>query len=530
MKNKIILLVLLIGGVFMACEEDYVAPNDHADVAWYTSIFRKPFTDYQININDFVSFSDLSVGAVSHRWSIDEGNMFLKGPLSSRDTVFDEFIIHPGDTMTSDKTIHVLFMESGVQKVKLYNVFNDSVSYRGLDTISTVLIDGKWVMENEFIVDVFDTIQAEYEIYKFNEISGEYDDKVTLGTDTIEIEAAQALRFVDKTTIGRPNARKWNVAGTTSFDSIADIVFTRVGVVEGFFTSSREGLNTPTDSHWLRMTNPIKVLIPSAPFTIFGDVVELEDETIQISFNGEIDAFIGQEEFFEVMIDIDGTPTRFDVSTAAVDPDDATKINLIMKDPIYRPDVITVSYTGFENGGSIRSYERELQNFSGASVAMHNVNLWDSAEYGFEDGGTWGFQGGEINGTIEFVTDRFHSGTTSMKIETDGNGFVGAESVTPAILEVGKTYTFTWWSYYEEANKPNSWGPWIIDHNPEDETDRVTQQFWQGTCCGHVGDEWEQIEREWTVQKGAVKFWIRTNAAAIWNDDFWIVEKEERPM
>ncbi|MDN5211754.1 carbohydrate binding domain-containing protein [Fulvivirgaceae bacterium BMA12] len=510
MKNKLIILALFISGLFIACEEDNIEPANFSDAAWYTSIFRTPDNEYKIGIDDFISFSDLSQNVVDHNWTIPGGNFFLEGPITRQDSLLDEFIVNAGDTVSEDMTVHVLFKKSGLQTVKLYNTFTDSVAYRGLDTIPAQQINGKWVIENIFVVDVYDTIVADVSIRQKGAI-------VPLGSDTIFVEAGDELEFIDITTIGRPDTRSWSVAGESSSDSVATIVFKKLGVFHASFTSSRTGQNIPGDWDPLKIPNPIKVIPSSKPFVLTGDIVELEDETIQVPYNGEFQPFINQEQFFTVKVN----DVSFDISSVGINSQDATLLEIKLVDKIYRPDVITVSYAG----GDLQSTDtRSAGAFTDVPVVMHDVNLLSQAAYGFEDGGTAWAARWDNNADFEFTTDKAASGTYSVKVDKkDGQANGGIESVNAQFdLEAGKTYVYRYKVWVDPSSAGNgTFDTWYLGQ---------WKHFWVDAVNVPKG-EWHTVTHEYTAGADeTTRIFVRILDTGIYYfDDFYIVEKEERP-
>ena len=69
---------------------DFDAPDELSDVSWL--IGTQPFVNdpFSINVETPVPFLDLSQGAVSHEWIIEEGNKYLKTGFRTNDSIFDE--------------------------------------------------------------------------------------------------------------------------------------------------------------------------------------------------------------------------------------------------------------------------------------------------------------------------------------------------------------------------------------------------------------------------------------------------------
>ena len=520
MKNKIFLIALLLTGLFIGCEEDeYDAPNSFSDVGWYTSLLTQ--VPLQININNNVSFSDLSQGTLEHSWTIEEGNFFLNGPLPKKDstTVYEDYIATPIKTESLDKTVHVLFKNSGLQKVRLYNTFKDSVSFKGKQGLVDIILPSvkmgdKWVIDTTFVVDVFDTIVPQM-LIKQNGVVIPHENP----NDTIYVEAGDFLEFTDLTTIGRPNTRFWNIGGNTASDSISKIVFKKLGATKGIFASSRTGQNIPGDYEQYKIPVNFKVVPSSKPFEVYGSLKELENETIQIPFNGEFAPFQNQEQYFDVKVN----GTSFPITSIEINAADATILDVKLAGKIYRPDVITISYAG----GTLQSTDtRSPVAFTNLPVKMHDVNLWDNTIYGFENGvAGWIKANDGAAGTVEYVTEHPATGNYCLKLTNPTGGAwtkASGENV-PVVLTGGKTYTVSYKVWIDPSTTAGSFGPWLFWAGGG-------QQFWT-SFNGLARGEWITFTRDQAVPTtGPVYFTLRVNAGAImYLDDVRIVETEKRP-
>lgn len=525
MKNTIIAIALIVSGVFTSCNNDaYEEPNVFADTGWYTSALRQ--TEINVGIDQYMSFSDLSQGTVNNSWTISSGNFFLKGPINRQDSIFDSFIINKGDTVTNDRTIHVLFKKSGLQTVRLYNTFNDSVAFRGNDTIPAVKIGDKWVMDKTFVIDVYDTIVPAIEIRQDGVLVDH-----TNPLDTIYIEAGGSLDFSDVTTIGRPNTWNWNVGGATNNEQEATLIFKKLGIWEGNVNLSRTGQNIPGD--WENYQIPInfKVIPSSQPFVVSGAIKELEDQTIQVPFNGEFAPFTDQESFFTVHVN--GNP--FAVDKIEINEDDATILDIKLVDQIYESDDITISYDGM---GSLESTDtRKPVAFSDLSVASYSLNVFDINAATLEDGGasaSW-VPSWEDDTLIEVTTDNPHSGEYSLKLTFDGeerNNALGfrynpMSNGAKFILEADKTYIIEMWLYIEPGGDyPNFW-PHIIGGQ---------WKGWWTDASAAIG-QWTKFSYEYApgALKPASAIMLRIpdettdKRGVMYFDDFVVKEKDIRP-
>lgn len=444
-----------------SCEKEYIEPNQFSDVSWYSTQFRNT-AGHLFSTNQYASFVDLSRGAVNHKWELlDEGCYYLNGPITSNDSVYDNFIA--GDSKTSeDKTIHVLFKTPGIKRVRLYNEFTEPVVFNGWDTVHAVQVGDKWVIDTSFVVDVYDTIVPKYKVF---DPSG---NEITLVEDadsskwvTIEIEAGQSLTYVDMSTQGRPNDRTWLCDGGTpgsSADSAASIIYTRLGVFTTIMDSKRTGQNIPYGYARVQIPLKVKVLKSSLPFEILGDGAEQEDETIQLSFNGEFQPFTDQAQYFTVNVrnTAAGLDKDVEIQTLEINKSVGSILDLKLAEPIYSSDIITISYAG---GGLLSVDDRELEEFTSIGVDMHKVNLLHEDVYSFEtEHAKWVARDDTYTGIFEFTTENAYDGSYSLKLTATAGSNVGVNNpeTTDGLykMEKGASYTFSYW-YYIEAPGTN---------------------------------------------------------------------------
>lgn len=540
MKNNIKILTLLLFGFLIGCTDNsYDAPNTFSDVGFYTS--QGQAATLQVNIYDYITFSDLSQGAVDHTWTINPAHFFLEGPISRQDSILEPFIINPGSGTSLDETINVLFYEAGLQEVNLYNTFKDSVAFRGYKDgepyfLSSEKLGDKWVIDTTFVVKVYDTIVPEIDVKQFG-VSVDYK-----STDTLYVEAGDNLEFIDYTTIGEPTGRYWFVRNTLPDGTIGDetvasssaeeaiIVFKKLGNFTAGVSVQRSGLDVPADFEQYIIPAPIKVIPSSKPFIQLGNVTELEDETIQIPFNGEFMPFLNQEQFFKVTVN----GIEFPVAEVKRNADDLTVLELTLEDPIYRPDVILVSLL---EGSDLQSTDtRKPVPFADAPVIMHDVNLLPYGIATIEDGGNQGKDSwkprwnNNSGGIVEFSTDRAASGDWSMKLTMPAgaaNVFADAQLESPLVLDPTKTYLLEYKVFVESSTVlPNESGLFMLPN--------WGFQMWKN--FDYPQGEWKTQTAEYKGGTSLTILWLRilSNAAktsdiVAYYDDFYMVEKEVRP-
>lgn len=470
--NKLFIAVFCLFG-FMACEKDeFVAPNDLADVK--AIVGSRSLNDdgaYIVELGDQLAFADISQGALSHEWIIESGNAFISNDFSPEDSVFTDFII-PGQALSSeDPTAYVLFQTPGLQRVRLRNVFDRQVSFTSTGT-TAVQEGSNWVIDTAYLVDVFADIRPAFKVYQDGEevLSVSAEDEPDMANSaswpTVTLEVGQTLDFVDLTTEGRPTARRWTLEGgapTNSTDSVATITYPGLGEqVGGVFRVSRSGGGVPAST--VEKVIPLRVMaVPSSePFVFTGELGEQEDDVLSFRISGEALAFSGEEANFTVQVT--NGEANFDqaiaVQQARVNPNDATFIDLVLAEPIYGTDTVMVMYSG----GAINSADgRTLSAFGPEEVAFESEdNVLTDVAYTFEADPSvyflqqpqWSIsneQAASGSFSAKFAIDDPASGAGNMRIQTTsanvsmifpaGNYAVSAKFYIPSGTDIVKMNT-----------------------------------------------------------------------------------------
>lgn len=216
-----ILFLSVLVLVLSSCDKEYVAPPSFVDlsITWTSDASGK-----ESEVNQFYSFSDLSAGVETTEWTIPDNAFFLRGPIPNNLENHDAYIINPGTTTSNDKTVSVLWTKGDTAAVVKYRgVFPDSTSFDFnayfdneigqdvIDTIQTQFVNGEWVAEYSFTVDVYDTIVPVLTVKDLNGtlINHENTGEITLNLgDQLVFEDLSGLQ-PDNT--GRPNNTKWRI-------------------------------------------------------------------------------------------------------------------------------------------------------------------------------------------------------------------------------------------------------------------------------------------------------------------------------
>lgn len=402
MNIKLYITALIIAIGFVSCKDESIG-GDFSDVTWTNTLTSHAIVEK----GDFASFMDLSQGALSHEWTISNGNYFMSDDFSRQDTNLYDFILPEMGLSTNDEIIHVLFDSIGIQKVRLYNTFSEEVTFNGNDTLTAIEKDGIWVIDTTFFVDVYGDMEPAFKIYKsiLNEEGNITDWEEVLEvlasdnpetTDSInwpvlDIEAGESLKFVDLTTIDRPEGRTWRIHNGNSYENLTDSVciinYLKLGALPqllGTMRSEREGdEHIPRSNVSKQIPLHVNVVPSTKPLIIDGDILQNLDGSISFKVNGLLNPFSNQEGEFKVYVTnaASGFDNFIEVKSAKVSKKDNSVIDLELDSRIYNSDVVTVSYTG--NGIESTDY-RILENFEDVTVKPYYFEGIDLEFGGFE--------------------------------------------------------------------------------------------------------------------------------------------------
>ncbi|MDO6519006.1 hypothetical protein [Zobellia uliginosa] len=488
------LLIICFTVLMTSCQNDdeYEAPDTLSDVAYYTSVF--PGSPFNASAEkDVISFMDASQGAITHEWTIEEGNFFLKPGFKANDSL-PSFINEELGLSTSDKTAHVMFMNEGINKVCLKNTFGEPVTLQTEDgPISAVQEGDVWVFEKCFEIDVFaKDIQPAFKVLQDGEeiLSVGPNDEINKDASTwpvVDVEVNKTLTFVDLSTVGRPNDRTWGFSGIpkSSTDSIAEVAFLNFGTTSnvGSIRSSRIA-PLPTASTFMPIPLKVRVVSSSQPFEILSEISENESGKLTFQVSGIVDpaSLSGESGNFTVNVvnEASGFDQNIAVQTVGINSEDGSILELTLAEPVYNSDRITVSYAE----GNIRSTDQRVLNAFEDKKATLNAGedvLASDERYSFEieedrgNGGNtagwwtnhnnpWYFMGTqEISAADGTRVVRFHADDYAMV--PDVTWFWGLSAAeTAALVPNAGAYRLSIKVYRESGS---TIGAFVINTNPE---------------------------------------------------------------
>ncbi|WP_281990632.1 hypothetical protein [Aquimarina aggregata] len=442
--KKIVIISIAALVLFISCEDnDDASPyGDFSSLSWITTQGFEE-ADYALALNNYIGFRDLSRNTVSHQWIIPSGTNLLSEAFDAeRDTIFTNFISSAGPLSSDEDIVNVIFRTPGIKEIELKNVFKDSVA-------ESVFNNGVWVVNKTFTVNVFDDIKPMIKVMKGTEevLSVSESDMADIvdssSWPTVVLEAGEQLTYIDMTTTGSPDARRWSFDGGNieqSRQESVNVIYNRLGsFLAGSITSVRNDEEKPEGEVTKLIPLNIKVTASSKPFILNGTITENESEVISFKVTGEVESLRGEEGNFTVNVTniASGFNQDIPVRSVTINSNDATQIDLELTEPIFNSDAITIKYTS----GNIQSVDfRILSSFGPEPVTMNfqgSMNIsgftgyeleWNGAGNQFKLANTVGYFGqhnaNNEAGPLYYFrdTDMAFEGNSSMKFETPATG------------------------------------------------------------------------------------------------------------
>ena len=399
----------------------------HYKAAWDSSAVNV------IMVDTFLTFTNKSVGCKSHEWIIEEGNGFLKKGFNVDDDLRQQLV---EGLSSNEDTVCVLFGKTGVSSVTLRNVYDKPValedgSLRAIQDETT----GDWVITKKFEVNVYGGLEPRFKIT--NMATGETMDEKSESI-TWTIEAGQKIKVEDLTESDRPDARTWNVEGSsekTSTEEFAEFTFAVPGEYSGFtFVAKR----TQPAAVAVEVTKniPLKVIVKKSekPFTMQSVSISSEaNSQIVIKADG---AFKNENleqavaDFTLTVNGVDGNPVE-NLAVSEINVLADGNLALVLSDRIYEGETVKLSY----NGDKLTSVdERTLSSFDNAEAVNSikdisvlplnegkNVNSFEGGTGFWLTNEWWAanfFYGNQVgvNGVVQGSSEQACEGSRSLKI------------------------------------------------------------------------------------------------------------------
>ncbi len=447
---KLLLAVALLS-TCVACEKNDGAYeiNSFSDYSIISSSASTYSSDsyyastFYLSIGSTLEIMDLSQGSYNHFWEINECAKYLYPNYDSGTTDYTPYIIPDQSSSTTDTKIYLLMDKAGEATIRLYNEFDEYVSYNPAPTNSNSPIyesvynesTGRWVVDDTFTYYVLDNAGLDLSLYKSGEYLcsvDRYDERTDDDTSTwesITIEAGESITYSVDELYGEPEDLKFSMNGGTVTDNGwagVEVTYLSVGEYEaGSFTIKRTTSypNAPASSTTMTIPVMVNVVTPSGDLEVSDSSIEITDEnTISITLPINIASYSGAQNYFSITAtDKDGAPIYTSVSSVAVKSANKSTLLLTLSEPLYTDDNVYLSYTGGSAGVVTDDYGRSLQNFS-QSISYATVLSDPDGFFSFESGeSAWSETSGNNFWSISSTMSNGGSRSLHLNVPEAGN-------------------------------------------------------------------------------------------------------------
>ncbi|MEW4922886.1 hypothetical protein [Algibacter sp. 2305UL17-15] len=437
------LLALMIS--IQSCDEEELRKEQTSQR--FVSSSEQDFNN-TVEIDDVITFADVSPGVVSREWSVDEGVAILK----------------PGNEngiTSSKKVVNAFFKKVGDYEVRLNQVF-ETEAFIGSR------LAGK-VLDTTIVVHVIGGINSTLSARKVN-ADGSLGDWLNMANGAQnEVQAGSTVRYYVEST-GEPKTYRWYFDGgdptmSTQFVDEIDVKYKKLGVYDFSFQAGR---SRPKGSFEETFEDLLDIIPSTEPLFLDG-VIATPEGTLELNFSREIEASSIDINDFTVSITNGGSPVANNIASITTKPDAANILVLTLDgDRVYNDDTITVSYT---QGSLITTDAKLADDYLDRPVVFIGENILESAAATYDPGlenstsdnwpyGGWGAPWDGYNRNATFIsTEQSYEGDKSIKLVMQPNGgaiFSYAGGGFP--LEDGKAYEIGLWVYLDVIGPTNPGG------------------------------------------------------------------------
>lgn len=513
-KNLGFLLALAM--LFMwSCEDEWEAPTEEPNHAYITTSFGG--VTNRMQVNDKMSFIDLSRGVESRVWSFNTG---------ATDTSYNAI------TSSTEQTVRVRFTSAGTHNVKLSQTYFGDV-YLGNSP------SGSSSYDTTITVTVVDSVRANFVAKRMEDMSVLEHANGALN----EIIAGREVEFSFEGT-GEPTTFNWTITRDDGFVTEATgnpavVKFSSLGNYDVALSASSDlGGDIIAFSEYI-------TVVPSTDPVFLLEVKRAEMNQIALVYSRDMtDPFNCDPAAFTLAATNGSNEVPLGITGFGLDAVQKNIVLINLDDNIYNTDKIFVSYD--ETIGNLTTsdlmkadaFDEQMVDFGATNVMAGN-----GYDVGFEnstmDNWPYGWWGAPWDGyTSEITTAMAHSGNSSMLIDmAPGGGAIFNHKVNgePVTFTVeSKLYEVGIWVYMEELGNGDTGDGFAPDLRfyPNNWAAEMAYFFTPEFTVG----KWVYMSAEWNcTTPGELFFHIRGyNASSTANtkfyiDDLIIFEKEVRP-
>ena len=458
MKSIIKYIFLILFPIaIISCEKNEVVPDDISHSVITTSFGTQAAV---LQVNDVMSFVDLSRGVVSREWIFPDG--------VATDTLGNPISV----SNSSDQKIR--FIQYGDFYIKVKQTFKDKFF------LDTEFVEST-THEESIKVMVLDSVRAAYTAVNLADNSSL---NIASGAKNA-ITAGSTVRFV-VTSTGSPANNTFTVynddsgvvaTGSATEDAATGEIYSDIQLpMPGIFNVKLASSNDFGYSE-VELTDIVEIIPSMEPIYLnsISRATTTPSNVITLEFSR---GMVMQEPFsfdgFKLAV-TNGAKT-IDISVTDV-ATESNKVNLSLSDVIYSSDIVFLSYDNtIAPLAACDNPETIQESFENSSVTFKTTDMLSDVGYdaGFEtvENNTWGYLwwGGQWGKYVsEMSSAQAHSGTKSFKMEmsnragfgqwgcTDVNeksGSIIGNKVETFPVEADKVYILGVWTYIESIS-PN---------------------------------------------------------------------------
>ncbi len=485
---KYIMMTALFIGV-ISCEEEVEIVNSDFSHSFVTTSFGNQTNLLQIN--DTMSFIDLSRGIEARQWEFPEGVAIDDKGLAV--------------TTSNKPVLKVSFIKPGSYQIKISQNFSNNV-YAGDQQLET-----KEYTET-IPVKVVDKVRASFTAQNIiTEANLELADN-----EKNQVEAGHTVRFnVTSTgepgtnilTLTRPGAEPIKVMGGA--DSEGKINIDYKFSTPGIYSVSLYSASIFSSS-MVEYTDLIEVIPSTDPVTLDAVIREAANEVGLVFSRAMQDATTCALDAFTVKITNEGKDIP--CSITGISTNEAT-VKLKLDTDIYNTDIVMISYD--EAKGNLASSDNiSVTSFTDQLLVFDSVDIMPdgSFENCTDANFTYAWWGGNWEKYVSSISNaQAHSGSKSWYIQMEAGGGMIVNRVPEKIeLKAGTTYEIGMWIYVESIQTTDLG----VDYDPNliFEFDTRTASWGQGVYLGidtPIGEWIYRSVRLESTAAGPAKMMIR---------------------
>lgn len=518
MKNSYKILGLFLSlflVIFWSCEDEYEMPTAEPNHAYITTSFGG--VTNRMQVNDKMSFIDLSRGIESRVWTFNTG---------ATDTAYNAI------SSSADQTVRVRFTSAGTHTVKLSQTYAGNV-YLG-DTPS-----GNTSYDTTLTVTVVDSVRANFVAKRLEDMSVLDHTANALN----EVVAGREVEFSFEGT-GEPTTFNWTITRNDGFVAEATgnpavVKFSSLGDYDVKIAASSD-----LGGDMFELENYITVVPSTDPVDLL-EVVRGEMNQIGLVFSRDmLDPFNCDPAAFTIAVTNGTKEIPVNISALKLDETQKNIVLIELDDNIYNSDKVAISYNA-EVGNLSTTDLMEATTFENSMVDFKVVNVMAAYGYdvGFENSDKSNFPylwwGAPWDGyTSDVTTAKAHGGNNSFLVDMNpGGGAIFGHKVDGEFVKLpveAKLYEVGVWVYMEELGNADAGDGLVPDLRfyPNNWSAEMGYFFNADFAVG----EWVYMTAEWNcTTPGDLHFFIRgynvssTVNTKFYMDDLIIFEKEVRP-